>query len=171
LPPHPLGERQDYRTVPAESWRIAVPIVAGQNKSMRQFQHVLAVGTVGKGLTEITREVKSWAGARKITAGILTVYCRHTSASLLIQENADPDVQKDLKNFFEDIAPESRNYIHDTEGPDDMPAHIRTALTHTSLSIPVMNGELALGTWQGIFLFEHRASPHRREIVLHLTGE
>jgi secondary thiamine-phosphate synthase enzyme len=102
---------------------------------------------------------------------LLTLYCRHTSASLLIQENADPDVQKDLKKFFEDIAPESRNYIHDTEGPDDMPAHIRTALTHTSLSIPVTKSALVLGTWQGIYLFEHRSSPHRREIVLHLVGE
>jgi secondary thiamine-phosphate synthase enzyme len=138
---------------------------------MRQFQHTLAVSTKGKGLVEITREVKNWLAAQKIAAGLLTVYCRHTSASLLINENADPDVQKDLKDFFEDIAPETRNYIHDTEGPDDMPAHIRTALTHTSLSIQVMSGALVLGTWQGIFLFEHRSAPHRREIVLHLIGE
>jgi len=138
---------------------------------MRQSQHTLNVATRGKGLVEITQEVKGWLAGQKIATGLLTLYCRHTSASLLIQENADPDVRKDLQNFFEDIAPESRGYIHDTEGPDDMPAHIRTALTHTSLSIPVTKGALALGTWQGIFLFEHRSAPHRREIVLHLTGE
>jgi thiamine phosphate synthase YjbQ (UPF0047 family) len=118
----------------------------------------------------------------------LTLYCRHTAASLLIQENADPDVQTDLKSFFEDIAPEgaptspgeyparpgknpTRRYVHDTEGPDDMPAHIRTALTHTSLAIPVVSGKLALGTWQGIYLFEHRRAPHKREVVMHLIGE
>ena len=138
---------------------------------MRQAQHTLTVATRGKGLIDITRDIKEWLAGQGIGTGLLTVYCRHTSASLLIQENADPDVQKDLKNFFEDIAPESRNYIHDTEGPDDMPAHIRTALTHTSLSIPVTKGALVLGTWQGIYLFEHRSSPHRREIVLHLIGE
>ena len=138
---------------------------------MRQSQHTLIVESRGKGLIEITHDVKRWVEQQKIATGFLTLYCRHTSASILIQENADPDVQKDLKNFFEDIAPESRDYIHDTEGPDDMPAHIRAALTHTSLSIPVTKGALVLGTWQGIFLFEHRASPHRREIVLHLVGE
>jgi secondary thiamine-phosphate synthase enzyme len=138
---------------------------------MRQAQHTIAVETRGKGLIDITREVSGWLAGQGISTGLLTLYCRHTSASLLIQENADPDVQKDLKNFFEDIAPESRNYIHDTEGPDDMPAHIRTALTHTSLSIPVTKSALVLGTWQGIYLFEHRSSPHRREIVLHLVGE
>jgi secondary thiamine-phosphate synthase enzyme len=138
---------------------------------MRQSQHTLTVESRGKGLIEITGEVKSWLKGQGIATGLLTLYCRHTSASLLIQENADPDVQTDLKNFFEDIAPEARDYIHDTEGPDDMPAHIRTALTHTSLSIPVTKGALTLGTWQGIFLFEHRSSPHRREIVLHLIGE
>jgi secondary thiamine-phosphate synthase enzyme len=138
---------------------------------MRQSQHTLTVESRGKGLIEISGEVKNWLKEQGIATGLLTLYCRHTSASLLIQENADPDVQTDLKNFFEDIAPESRDYIHDTEGPDDMPAHIRTALTHTSLSIPVTKGALTLGTWQGIFLFEHRSSPHRREIVLHLIGE
>jgi secondary thiamine-phosphate synthase enzyme len=138
---------------------------------VRQSQHTLTVEGRGKGLIEITREVKRWVEQQKIATGLLTLYCRHTSASILIQENADPDVQKDLKNFFEDIAPESRDYIHDTEGPDDMPAHIRTALTHTSLSIPVTKGALVLGTWQGIFLFEHRSAPHRREIALHLIGE
>jgi secondary thiamine-phosphate synthase enzyme len=138
---------------------------------MQQSQHTLTVETRGKGLVEITREVKNWLAGQKAATGLLTIYCRHTSASLLVQENADPDVQKDLKSFFEDIAPESRKYIHRTEGPDDMPAHIRAALTQTSLSIPVTKGALVLGTWQGVFLFEHRSAPHRREIVLHLIGE
>jgi secondary thiamine-phosphate synthase enzyme len=150
---------------------IAAPCRVVQNRTMRQSQHTLTVESRGKGLIEITGEVKSWLKGQGIATGLLTLYCRHTSASLLIQENADPDVQTDLKNFFEDIAPEARDYIHDTEGPDDMPAHIRSALTQTSLSIPVTKGALMLGTWQGIFLFEHRSSPHRRDIVLHLIGE
>ena len=138
---------------------------------MRQAQHQLSIATNGKGLVEITHEVKRWVAEQGIATGLLTLYCRHTSASLLIQENADPDVQTDLANFFEEIAPETRRYVHATEGPDDMPAHIRTALTHTSLSIPVISGKLALGTWQGIYLFEHRRAPHTREVVLHLIGE
>jgi secondary thiamine-phosphate synthase enzyme len=138
---------------------------------MRQFQHLLTVATSGKGLFEITREVASWTAAQNIGSGLLTVFCRHTSASLIIQENADPDVRTDLLDYFEDIAPETREYVHDTEGADDMPAHIRTALTGVQLSIPVGNGELMLGTWQGIYLFEHRARPHRREVVLHLLGD
>jgi secondary thiamine-phosphate synthase enzyme len=138
---------------------------------MRQALQHISVATNGKGLVEITADVKRWVAEQKISAGLLTVYCRHTSASLLIQENADPDVQTDLESFFEDIAPETRAYVHDTEGPDDMPAHIRTALTTVQLSIPVMKGVLSLGTWQGIYLFEHRSAPHRREIVLHLLGE
>jgi len=138
---------------------------------MRQAQHVLNIATKGKGLVEITPQVKHWVAAQGIATGLLTLYCRHTSASLLIQENADPDVQTDLANFFEEIAPEKRKYVHDTEGPDDMPAHIRTALTHTSLSIPVISGKMALGTWQGIYLFEHRRAPHKREVVLHVIGE
>ena len=138
---------------------------------MRQAQHTLTVATKGKGLVEITREVKRWVEGQGISTGLLTLYCRHTSASLLIQENADPDVRTDLETFFEEIAPETRDYVHDTEGPDDMPAHIRTALTQTSLSIPVISGALALGTWQGIYLFEHRRAPHSREVVLHLIGE
>lgn len=109
---------------------------------MRQSQHTLTVESRGKGLIEITREVKAWAEKQGIETGLLTLYCRHTSASLLIQENADPDVQRDLQNYFEDIAPETRNYIHDTEGPDDMPAHIRAALTAASLSIPLAQGAL-----------------------------
>jgi secondary thiamine-phosphate synthase enzyme len=154
---------------------------------MRQAQHQLSITTRGKGLVEITPQVKRWVAEQGIATGLLTLYCRHTSASLLIQENADPDVQTDLTNFFEEIAPEKRNYVHHTEGADDMSAHIRTALTHTSLSIPVRpaderqrvsggaksnsSGKLALGTWQGIYLFEHRRAPHTREVVLHLIGE
>ncbi|WP_026873330.1 secondary thiamine-phosphate synthase enzyme YjbQ [Inquilinus limosus] len=138
---------------------------------MQQFLHTLQVATHGKGLVEITPQVRPWVEARRIGTGLLTVFSRHTSASLLIQENADPDVRADLEAFFERIAPEGDRYIHDSEGPDDMPAHIRTALTQVQLSIPVASGRLVLGTWQGIYLFEHRRRPHRREVVLHLLGE
>lgn len=138
---------------------------------MRQAQTVLTIETRGKGLSEITHEVVAWAGKQNVTSGLLTLFCRHTSASLIIQENADPDVRTDLLSYFEDIASETRDYVHDTEGPDDMPAHIRAALTGVQLSIPVAKGKLMLGTWQGIYLFEHRARPHRREVVLHLLGE
>ena len=138
---------------------------------MRQVQHLITVATKGKGLIEITREVAQWVGTQRVETGLLTLFCRHTSASLIIQENADPDVRTDLESYFEDIAPERRDYVHDTEGPDDMPAHIRTVLTGVQLSIPVTAGKLALGTWQGIYLFEHRARPHRREVMLHFVGE
>jgi secondary thiamine-phosphate synthase enzyme len=139
---------------------------------MRQANSTLTVETKGRGLIEITREVLRWTANENIRSGLLTIYCRHTSASLLIQENADPDVQTDLHNYFEEIAPEDpARYVHGIEGPDDMPAHIRTALTQTSLSIPIVSGKLVLGTWQGIYLFEHRAKPHTREIVLHAIGE
>ncbi len=139
---------------------------------MRQATHVLTVETRGKGLSEITRAVAGWVGDQGIDTGLLTVFCRHTSASLIIQENADPDVRTDLEAYFETIAPEDPGrYIHGLEGPDDMPAHIRTALTASSLSIPVVDGRMALGTWQGLYLFEHRSRPHRREVVLHLLGE
>ncbi|WP_343712454.1 secondary thiamine-phosphate synthase enzyme YjbQ [Inquilinus sp.] len=138
---------------------------------MQQFLHTLQVATRGKGLVEITAEIRRWVEAQRIGTGLLTVFCRHTSASLLIQENADPDVRADLEAYFERIAPEGDGYIHDAEGPDDMPAHLRTALTQVQLSIPVASGRPVLGTWQGIYLFEHRRRPHRREIVLHLLGE
>lgn len=139
---------------------------------MRQVEHRLEVKTGGKGLVEITRPVAAWVEAQAMTTGLLTLFCRHTSASLLIQENADPDVRRDLEAYFETIAPEDRGrYIHDSEGPDDMPAHLRTALTATSLSVPVSRGRLVLGTWQGLYLFEHRRAPHRREVALHLIGE
>jgi secondary thiamine-phosphate synthase enzyme len=139
---------------------------------MRQALHRLIVATEGKGLVEITEPIRAWVSAQAIATGLVTIFCRHTSASLLIQENADPDVRKDLEAFFEKLVPEGRGlYVHETEGPDDMPAHICSALTQTQLSIPIGSGRLQLGTWQGIYLFEHRNAPHRREIVLHLIGE
>jgi secondary thiamine-phosphate synthase enzyme len=139
---------------------------------MQQTIHSLRVATKGRGLTEITAAVREWLEKQEIETGLLTLFCRHTSASLVIQENADPDVRADLETFFAAIAPEDpKRYQHDTEGPDDMPAHIRAALTQTQLSIPIADGEPVLGTWQGIYLFEHRRIPHEREIVLHLIGE
>jgi len=139
---------------------------------MQQAIHPLRVSTRGRGMIEITMAVRDWVDKQEITAGLLTLFCRHTSASLVIQENADPDVRADLETFFETIAPEEpKRYRHDTEGADDMPAHLRTALTGVQLSIPVVEGELALGTWQAIYLFEHRARPHDRQIVLHLWGD
>ena len=139
---------------------------------MRQAQQTLTLKTRGQGLYEFTPDARAFLRASGLRFGQLTIFCRHTSASLLIQENADPSVVDDLKTFFSQIAPEGRGlYLHDTEGPDDMPAHIRAALTQTSLNIPFADGELALGTWQGIYLFEHRHSAHRREVVLHALGE
>ncbi|MFA5601501.1 MAG: secondary thiamine-phosphate synthase enzyme YjbQ [Phenylobacterium sp.] len=139
---------------------------------MRQALHHLRVETSGRGLVEITREVRAWAEGQGMRTGLLTLFCRHTSASLVIQENADPDVRADLEAWFEHMAPEAPGrYLHDTEGADDMPAHIKAALTGVQLSIPLGGGRLALGTWQGIYLFEHRTAPQRREVVLHLLGE
>lgn len=138
---------------------------------MRQCQHRLTMQTGGQGLYEVTDAVAVWLADREVSDGLLTLFCRHTSASLTIQENADPDVQRDLEDFFKKIAPEHTGlYRHTAEGPDDMPAHIRSALTQTQLSIPVSDGRMALGTWQGIYLFEHRAAPHTRELALHLIG-
>jgi secondary thiamine-phosphate synthase enzyme len=137
---------------------------------MRQAARTLSVQTRGAGLVEITREVAGWAAEQGMATGLLTLFCRHTSASLLIQENADPDVARDLEDYFARIAPASGAYRHQDEGPDDMPAHLRAALTQTQLTIPLVNGRLALGTWQGIWLFEHRSRAHRRELVLHLMG-
>jgi secondary thiamine-phosphate synthase enzyme len=138
---------------------------------VRQAAHTLAFATPGPGLHEITREVAAWVAAQGVTTGLLTLFCRHTSASLVIQENADPDVRRDLEDWVAQVAPESPSYRHQDEGPDDMPAHLRAALTGVQLSIPLVAGRLALGTWQGVYLFEHRARPHRREVVLHLLGE
>jgi secondary thiamine-phosphate synthase enzyme len=138
---------------------------------VRQASHTLTIQTPGPGLHEITREVAGWVADQPMTTGLLTLFCRHTSASLVIQENADPDVRRDLEDFFAALAPESARYRHQDEGPDDMPAHLRAALTQAQLSIPLAGGRLALGTWQGIYLFEHRRRPHRREVALHLIGE
>jgi len=139
---------------------------------MRQATQQLSIKTSNRGLKEITAEVADWQSQQPMKTGILTLFCRHTSASLLIQENADPNVRADLEAYFERIAPEAPGrYLHEDEGPDDMPSHLRTALTQTHLSIPVISGKMALGTWQGIYLFEHRARPHTREIVLHLIGD
>ncbi len=139
---------------------------------MKQAQGSLSFETAGQGLSEVTQEIAGWVGEQGIGTGILNVYIRHTSASLTIQENADPDVMRDIEIFFQGLVPENPDlYRHRTEGPDDMPAHIKGALTQTSLSIPVSDGRLGLGTWQGIYLFEHRLAPHKRELVLHLIGE
>jgi secondary thiamine-phosphate synthase enzyme len=139
---------------------------------LRQAVHQLGVATRGRGLVEITDSVSGWVAEQRIETGLLTIFCRHSSASLLIQENADPDVRADLEAYFERVAPEQPGlYVHDAEGPDDMPSHIRAALTQTQLSIPVVSGRPALGTWQGVYLFEHRRAPHRRDVVLHLIGD
>jgi len=139
---------------------------------MKQAAHRFTVATRGQGLVNINREIESWVAQQNMRTGILTVFIRHTSASLVIQENADPDVLRDLNDFFSRLVPAGDPaYRHRAEGPDDMPAHIRAALTETQISVPVIDGEMALGTWQDIYIFEHRDRPHRREVVLHLLGE
>ena len=139
---------------------------------MKQAQDTITVGTRGQGLHEVTAEIADWVSRQDIGTGLLTVFCRHTPASLTIQENADADVRRDLEDFFKKLVKEDPSlYRHTTEGPDDMPAHIRSALTDVSLTIPVSGGRLGLGTWQGIYLFEHRARPHERRLILHLAGE
>ena len=138
---------------------------------VRQISRSLAIRASRSGLHEITDEVREFVAGSEIRDGLLTIFCRHTSASLLIQESAAPAARRDLEAYFARIAPENGPYEHDDEGPDDMPAHLRSALTATQLSIPVESGELALGTWQGIFLFEHRRNTPERHIALHLIGE
>lgn len=138
------------------------------------MQQLLTISTRGQGLYEFTDEVAAFIRKAQVESGLLTAFVRHTSCSLIIQENADPDVQRDLKGFFARLVPPSSDasmqwMVHTTEGPDDMPAHVKSALTQVSIGIPVMQGRLALGTWQGIYLFEHRDRPHRREVVLHLS--
>jgi len=135
------------------------------------FHHTLHLATRGKGLYPFTREVAQWVASTGVSSGLLTIFVQHTSASLVVQENADPDVARDLADFFERLAPEDDpRYRHTTEGSDDMPAHIRSAFTQTSLSIPVIDGHMVLGTWQGVYLFEHRSAPFRRSVVLHLLS-
>lgn len=139
---------------------------------MRQTTTILAIDTPGQGLHEVTRPILRWIVESGIAEGLLTIFCQHTSASLLIQENAAPAARRDLEAYFARIAPEDpARYDHDDEGPDDMPAHLRAALTQVQLSIPVIDGRLSLGTWQGIYLFEHRRAPHGRRLALHLLGE
>ncbi|MES3096138.1 secondary thiamine-phosphate synthase enzyme YjbQ [Sphingomonas aerolata] len=138
---------------------------------MRQSTTQITIDTRRQGLVDITAPIRRWVDAQAMQSGLLTVFCRHTSASLLIQENAAPEVQTDIEAYFERIAPESSSYLHDDEGPDDMPAHLRAALTQVQLSIPVIDATLALGTWQGIYLFEHRRRPHGRSLALHLIGD
>jgi secondary thiamine-phosphate synthase enzyme len=138
---------------------------------MRQLQSGITIATKGQGLYEFTAEARQFVGKSGIAAGQLTLFLRHTSASLLIQENAAPDVRRDLDEFFRRLVPEDTPWFrHREEGPDDMPAHIKAALTQSSLVVPVTAGDLALGTWQGLYLFEHRSSPHRRQVLLHLIG-
>ena len=139
---------------------------------MQQAHGDLKVSTRGKGFYDITRDVRRWLSEQHIQSGLLTVFIRHTSASLTIQENADPDVRRDMAEFFERLVPESTSWFrHTTEGPDDMPSHIRSALTATQLSIPIRSGAMGLGTWQAIYVFEHRSDPETRHVLLHVIGE
>jgi len=139
---------------------------------LRQAFHELAISTRGRGFYDFTRQVEEWLSKNNCKQGLVTLHLQHTSASLLIQENADPDVRVDLENFFERLVPDGNpNFIHTAEGDDDMPAHVRTALTAVNLSIPVMNGQMTLGTWQGIYLWEHRRRAHSRQVTLHFVGE
>lgn len=140
--------------------------------TMRQAHTTLQVGTPGRGLVEITQPVKEWLRGTGIASGVLTVFIRHTSASLLIQENADPDVQADLERFLSRLVRDGDPlFEHTSEGPDDMPAHVRSALGTVQLSIPVLQGRMVLGTWQGIYVHEHRVRAHRRQVVLHVMGD
>lgn len=139
---------------------------------MRQSQTIIEIATRGQGLYEFTSACQKFISDAQISTGVLHVFCRHTSCSLIVQENADPDVQTDLEAFFRRLVPEGMDWIiHTTEGPDDMPAHIKSALTQTSLTVPIGRGVPLLGTWQGLYLFEHRTRPHRRQVVLHVVGE
>lgn len=138
---------------------------------MPHHQQILKIPTQGKSLQKITSQVQAIVTQSKIQTGICHLFLRHTSASLIIQENADPDVLKDLENFLSKLVPEWENYIHSTEGPDDMPAHIRTVLTHTSEQVPIAQGRLLLGIWQGIYIWEHRQHRHTRELIVHVMGD
>jgi len=139
---------------------------------MRQATHEFNIPTRGRGLYEFTHEATAWLSRNHFRDGLLTLHVRHTSASLLIQENADPDVRRDLEAFFSRLVPEGDPlYVHTLEGDDDMPAHVRTALTTVNLSIPVYKGRLVLGTWQGIYVWEHRRAPHSRRVAMHFIGE
>ena len=149
---------------------MASPMQTRVETDLSQAFHTLSVDTRGPGLVMITEETGAWLSDIRAGDGLLTLFIRHTSASLLIQENADPDVHVDLVDALDRLAPKDVAYVHDVEGPDDMPAHIKSALTATSLSIPVRSGCMVLGTWQGIYVVEHRDRAHRREVVLHYLG-
>ncbi|HEX2872564.1 MAG TPA: secondary thiamine-phosphate synthase enzyme YjbQ [Polyangiaceae bacterium] len=138
---------------------------------MSAYQEVIEIRTNGRGFTNVTAKVEQVVKNSRLTTALCTVFIRHTSASLVIQENADPNVLRDLGDWVADLAPESRPWIHDDEGPDDMPAHARSAITKTSETIPVTAGRLALGTWQGLYVWEHRAIPHARQLVVHVSGD
>lgn len=139
---------------------------------MRQYQQTLTIETSGQSLTELTLDVVQIVGDSEVEVGLVHIFCRHTSASLLIQENADPDVQRDLLAFFKRLVPDGDPlFVHRTEGADDMAAHVKSALTQTTLTVPIANGRMMLGTWQGIYLFEHRTRPHEREIIVHVVGD
>lgn len=139
---------------------------------MQQYTHQLIINTHGRKFYDITQEIRQWAQSHQLHTGLVTLYIQHTSASLLINENYDHDVLVDMEAFFNRLVPDGDPlFIHTVEGPDDMPAHVRTALTQTNLSIPLIDGQLALGQWQGIFLYEHRHIPAKRKIILHLIGE
>ncbi len=138
---------------------------------MQQMMTTLTIRTSGKALHDFTQEVATWIAAGPIAAGLLTLFCRHTSASLLVNENAAPAVRRDLVRWLDRAVPEGARYEHDDEGPDDMPAHIRAMLTGTSLTVPVAGGRMLLGTWQGLYLAEHRTAPHQRQVAAHLLGE
>ena len=139
--------------------------------SLKQALHSIVISTPGRGFTDATHELQRWLGSVQANDGLLTIFIRHTSASLLVQENADPEVRADLERWFSKVVPDGdRMFEHDAEGPDDMPAHVRAALTQTQLSIPVRDGKPQLGTWQAIYVWEHRHAPHRRELALHYLG-
>lgn len=139
---------------------------------LRQAQHEFVIKTRGRGLIEFTDELERWVSTGKFQTGVVTLHLKHTSASLLIQENADPDVRRDLDAFFARLVPDGdRLYIHTAEGDDDMPAHVRAAITPVNLSIPITGGQLALGTWQGVYVWEHRTIPHTRRVAAHFVGE
>ncbi|OUI77637.1 hypothetical protein HK18_04995 [Commensalibacter intestini] len=138
---------------------------------MKQQTGFLQIQTHGQGLTMLNMEISNWILKTGMVTGLLTLWCKHTSASFIVQENVDPDVRQDILTYLDDLVPENRYYQHSSEGADDMPAHIKTVLTQTSLSIPVVNRQMVMGMWQGIYLFEHRKHPHLREIAMHLLGE
>ena len=169
---HGGGRKKNTPSTPTITWNVGAPRIPRADRAVSHSQDTLTLKAPAQGLLEITADVAAWVDNQFIADGLLTLFLRHTSASLLIQENADPDVLADMQDFFSKLAPEDASlYRHIAEGADDMPAHIKGALTQTQLSIPVAQGKLLLGAWQGIFLFEHRQTPRDRDLVLHLAGD